>query len=233
MSKQEHIVTAEKDQKSKVQKNFDGLKKDNMLVLELLDSVLVNQSDLLHRLSGSNIGKVQENLSILELKSSFPNDQFSGEESDKHGTDIISTIWECGVNLGKVTISVKHQNRWSSEFVTQLEDNIKTDNTRWGFLVTTTFPADALNNNIWTARTTSNKLILLVKPQFVSIAYYAIRNIIIYENQLREIILNPPNNINPSSKEKITEISVIPCTNNTKKQVTLTKQLSMEGEKHD
>jgi len=233
MSKQKYIITEEKDQTSKVQKNFDELKKENKLVFELLDSILVNQSDIQNRLSGSNIGKIQENMTILELKSSFPNDQFSGEESDRHGTDIISTIWESGVTLGNVTISVKHQNRWSSAFVTQLEDNIKTDNTRWGFLVTTTFPADALNNNIWTARTTSNKLILLVKPQFVSIAYYAIRNIIIYENQLREIILNPPNNINPSSKEKITEISVIPCTNNTKKQVTLTKQLSMEGEKHD
>ena len=91
MSKQKYTNIEEK---SKVQKNFNELKKDNMLVLELLNSVLVNQSDILNKLSGSSIGKIQENMTILELKSSFPNDQFSGEESDKHGTDIISTIWE-------------------------------------------------------------------------------------------------------------------------------------------
>ncbi len=233
MSKQEHIVTEEKDQKSKVQKNFDGLKKDNKLVFELLDSILVNQSDIQNRLSGSNIGKIQENMTILELKSSFPNDQFSGEESDRHGTDIISTIWESGVTLGNVTISVKHQNRWSSAFVTQLEDNIKTDNTRWGFLVTTTFPADALNNNIWTARTSSNKMILLVKPQFVSIAYYAVRNIILYENQLREIILNPPNNISQLSSKKITETSVLQRNKHTKEQANSKRKLTMEKKQHD
>jgi len=233
MSKQKFIVAEEKEQKSKIQKNFDGLKKDNMLVLELLDSVLVNQSDILNRLSGSNIGKIQENLTILELKSSFPNDQFSGEESDKHGTDIISTIWECGVNLGKVTISVKHQNRWSYEFVTQLEDNIRTDNAQWGFLVTTTFPADALNNNIWTARTGSNKLILLVKPPFVSIAYYAIRNIILYENQLREILFNPQNNVSSSSSKKNIKTSVTQCNNHTKEQVDSNKEIGMKVKQHD
>ena len=225
MSKQK-LTTIE--EKSKVQKNFNELKKDNMLLLELLDSVLVNQSDILSKLSGSSIGKIQENMTILELKSSFPNDQFSGEESDKHGTDIISTIWECGVNLGNITISVKHQSRWSYQFVTQLEDNIKTDNTRWGFLVTTTFPADALNNNIWTARTVSNKLILLVKPQFVSIAYYAIRNIIVYENQLREIIFETRNNSQTSSKITI-EKSVIQNNKQIKKLVIHNKM----GEMHE
>ena len=232
MYKQKLIVVEE--EKYKVQKNFDKLKKDNVLVLNLLDSVLVNQSNIMNKLSGSKIGKIQENLTILELKSSFPNDQFSGEESDKHGTDIISTIWECGINLGNVTISVKHQNRWSSEFVTQLEDNIRTDNTRWGFLVTTTFPADALNDNIWTARTASNKLILLVKPQFVSIAYYAVRNIILYENQLREIILNTTNYINPLFKNKIADKSSLQCSDDhTKEQVNSNKKLGMKVKQYD
>jgi hypothetical protein len=230
MSKQKYEIA---DEKSKIQKNFDGLKKDNKLVFELLDSVLVNQSDILSKLSGSTIGKVQEKMTILELKSSFPNDQFSDEESDKHGTDIISTVWESGINLGKITISVKHQNRWSYQFVTQLEENIRTDNTRWGFLVTTTFPADALNHNIWTARTASNRLILLVKPQFVSIAYYAVRNIILYEHQLREIILNPQNIIDLPSRKKITETIVIQCSEHTKEQVNSNKQLQMRMKQND
>ena len=230
MSKQKYEIA---DEKSKIKKNFDELKKDNKLVFELLDSVLVNQSDILSKLSGSTIGKVQEKMTILELKSSFPNDQFSGEESDKHGTDIISTVWESGINLGKITISVKHQNRWSYQFVTQLEENIRTDNTRWGFLVTTTFPADALNHNIWTARTASNRLILLVKPQFVSIAYYAVRNIILYENQLRDMILNSSNNNEPLSTKKNIETSVSQCNDHTNEPVNPKKKLEMGLKQND
>jgi len=230
MSKQKYEII---DEKSKIQKNFDGLKKDNKLVFELLDSILVNQNDILGKLSGSAIGKVQENMTLLELKSSFPNDQFSGEESDKHGTDIISTVWESGINLGNITISVKHQNRWSSEFVAQLEENIRTDNTRWGFLVTSTFPADALNHNIWTARTGNNRLILLVKPQFVSIAYYAVRNIIIYENQLRDMILNSSNCIEPVYSKKFIESIPIKYNNqHTKEQVNSKKKSQMETKQH-
>lgn len=207
MSKQKYIIAEGKERKSEFQKSLGELKGDSNLILEVLDSVLLNQHSILDRLSGCNIGKVQENLTIMELKSTFPNDQFSDEESDKHGTDIISTIWESGVNLGNVTISVKHQNRWSSEFVKQLEKNITDDDTRWGFLVTTKFPADALNDNIWTARTGYGRLILLVKPQFASIAYYAIRTIIIYESQLKKIITieNIKNNSSfKNSNKKIT-----------------------------
>ena len=225
MSKQKYQIA---DEKSKIQKNLDGLKKDNKLVFELLDSVLVNQNDILNKLSGSAIGKVQENMTLLELKSSFPNDQFSGEESDKHGTDIISTVWESGINLGRITISVKHQNRWSSEFVTQLEENIRTDNTRWGFLVTTTFPADALNHNIWTARTGNNRLILLVKPQFSSIAYYAVRNIILYENQLRDMILNSSSNNESIYPKKASEQHVLHCNDQVNQQVVGNEKLRME-----
>jgi hypothetical protein len=225
MSKQKYEII---DEKSKIQKELDGLKRDNKVVFELLDSVLVNQNDILDKLSGSAIGKVQENMTLLELKGSFPNDQFSAEESDKHGTDIISTVWESGINLGKITISVKHQNRWSSEFVTQLEENIVTDNTRWGFLVTTTFPADALNHNIWTARTGNNRLILLVKPQFSSIAYYAVRNIILYENQLRDMILNSSSNNESIYAKKAIDQSVLRCNDQVNQQVVGNEKLHME-----
>ena len=51
-------------------------------------------------------------------------------------------------------------------------------------LVTTSFPGEALNNKTWTTRDSYGKLILLVKPEFASIAYYAIRQIVI---QLKSI----------------------------------------------
>ena len=208
MYKQRYMIADESNNKSDLQKSIEELKTDNSLILDVLDSMMLNQQNILDRLSGCNIGKVQENLTIMELKSAFPNDQFSDEESDRHGTDIIATIWESGVKFGDVTISVKHQNRWSSEFVTQLENNIEDDKNRWGFLVTTRFPADALNDNIWTARTGSGRLILLVKPQFASIAYYAIRTIMIYESKLRQVVTmhiqrNDCNSNNLKTKETV------------------------------
>ena len=188
MYKQKYEIVKNIENQPKVQEPLNELKGDHDMILNILDSLMLNQQEILEKLSGSNIGKVQERLTIMELKSTFPNDNFSDEESDKHGTDIIATVLESGIEFENISISVKHQNRWSSEFVSQLEKNIEDDCTRWGFLVTSTFPSDALNNNIWTAKTSSGRLILLVKPQFASIAYYAIRTIVLYEYQLRKIL---------------------------------------------
>ena len=146
------------------------------------------QQLIINRIAGSRIGKIQESVTLIDLKSSFPNDLFSDEKSDKHGTDIIGTVKESGKTISQISISVKHQKKWSSEFITQLEKNIFQDGTEWGFLVTTTFPSDALNMKIWTTFDTHGRLILLVKPEYVSIAYYAIRMIVIYEFRLLAMV---------------------------------------------
>jgi|APSaa5957512535_1039671.scaffolds.fasta_scaffold15025_3 hypothetical protein len=168
--------------------HLTNLKKDSRLIIDGLNMVLDNQSRIMERISGSNIGKVQEYLTLSELKSSFPIDSFSDEFADKHGTDIVATVCESGLRLGIISISVKHQKKWNPEFISQFVRNLSQDNTRWGFIVTTTFPSEALNQNIWTACDESGRIILLVKPEFASIAYYAVRTIVLYELQLRKIV---------------------------------------------
>jgi len=178
----------QKGSRSCISQSNEDLKKDSRLILEGLNIVLQNQSRIMERISGSSIGKVQESLTLLELKSSFPNDSFSDEFADKHGTDILATVRESGLELAMISISVKHQRKWNHEFISQFVKNVSQDQTRWGFIVTTVFPSEALNQNIWTAFDASGRIILLVKPEFASVAYYAVRTIVLYEIQLRKIV---------------------------------------------
>lgn len=140
------------------------------------------------RLFGNFIGSVQENLTILELKSACPCDTFVEEMSAKHGTDILATIMENCEAIGKISISVKHHKKWNSNFITQLEKNILNDNSGWGLLVTTTFPKEALNENMWTTLDSNGRMLLMAKPQYAPAAYYAVRQILIYQHYLRQAI---------------------------------------------
>ena len=148
------------------------------------------------RLFGISIGSVQEILSIKSLKQVCPVDNFSEEMASKHGTDIIASVMEHGpeyinnepmyhVCVGRISISVKKQQKWHSNFLDQLEKNIQDDKTRWGLLITAAFPAEALNENIWTARTATDRLVLIVKPAYAPIAYFAIRQMVVYESAMQ------------------------------------------------
>jgi len=177
----EHIATAESDRT----KEF---------------SYLANtMNEVRDRLFGVSIGSVQEKISALYLKQSCPNDHFSEEMADKHGTDIVASVMENGLwyiddvpvytmCVGKISISIKKQKKWHSNFLDQLEKNIQSDKTRWGLLVTAAFPNEALNENIWTARTATDRLVLIVKPAFAPVAYFAIRQMVVYEHELQEIV---------------------------------------------
>jgi len=145
--------------------------------------------EIKERLFGSSIGTAQETITLLDMKRACPFDSFSEEMSTKHGTDIVAYVRENGKYLGKISISVKRQKRWSSEFIIQLEKNIKDDNSSWGLLVTSVFPSEALNENIWTVFDSTGRLILMVKPGFTPVAYYAIRQIIIYQFALKEVLV--------------------------------------------
>jgi len=141
--------------------------------------------EIKERLFGSSIGTAQETITLLDMKRACPFDSFSEELSTKHGTDIVASVRENGKYLGKISISVKRQKRWSSEFIMQLEKNIKDDGSSWGLLVTSVFSSEALNENIWTTLDSTGRLILIVKPGYAPVAYYAIRQIIIYQSSLR------------------------------------------------
>ena len=90
--------------------------------------------------------------------------------------------------VGKISISIKKQKKWHSNFLDQLEKNIQSDKTRWGLLVTDAFPNEALNENIWTARTATDRLVLIVKPAFAPVAYFAIRQMVVYEHELQKTV---------------------------------------------
>ena len=150
-----------------------------------LRDLIMDMKFVRERLSGNSIGKIQEILTLSDLKRSFPHDGFSDENSDKHGTDIVATVREKDLEIGKISISVKHHRKWNSHFIRQLEENIENDGSEWGFLVTTVFPSEALNNKIWTAFTSSGRIVLVVKPEFAPVGFYAFRTILIYEYHLR------------------------------------------------
>ena len=138
--------------------------------------------DIRDRLFGTSVGSVQEKMSVLYLKQACPLDHFSEELASRHGTDIIASVMEGETCMGKISISVKKQKKWNPDFLDQLEKNIRADQTRWGLLITSAFPNEALNENIWTARTYTNRMVLIVKPEFAPTAYFAIRQMIIYES---------------------------------------------------
>ena len=177
----EHIATAESDRA----REFSYL--ENSI------------NEIRNRLFGVSIGSVQEKISGLYLKQSCPNDHFSEEMADKHGTDIIASVMENGnwyvdgepvytICVGKISISIKKQKKWHNNFLDQLEKNIQSDKTRWGLLITAAFPNEALNQNIWTARTPTNRLVLIVKPAFAPVAYFAIRQMVVYESAMQIMV---------------------------------------------
>jgi lambda repressor-like predicted transcriptional regulator len=168
-----------------LKKNMEKIDFECNAISNNLESIVKDQQFIKEQLSGTSIGKIQEILTLSDLKRAYPQDSFSDETSDKHGTDIVATIREKGLEMGNISISVKHHRKWSSEFITQLENNIKQDNTKWGFLVTVVFPTEALNKKIWSAINSNGRIILIVKPEFAPIAYYAFRTILIYEEELR------------------------------------------------
>ena len=177
----EHIATAESDRAKELAYLANGM------------------NEIRSRLFGVSIGRVQEKLSVLYIKQSCPCDHFSEEMADKHGTDIIASVMENGnwyvdgesvytMCVGKISISIKKQKKWHNNFLDQLEKNIQSDKTRWGLLITAAFPNEALNQNIWTARTPTNRLVLNVNPAFAPIAYLAIRQMVVYESAMQIMV---------------------------------------------
>lgn len=144
--------------------------------------------DIKSRIYGTAMGFVEETIILSELKTSCPYDRFSDELSSKHGTDIVSYVREGGIEIGKISLSVKRHKKWKSTFISQLEKNITSDNSKWGLLITTVFPKDALNQDIWTTYDQFGRLIMMVKPFFVGAAYYAVRQIVIYEHLLSDVM---------------------------------------------
>ena len=86
------------------------------MLMDDLRELRTNMKFVKERLSGNCVGKIQEILTLSDLKRAFPHDGFSDENSDRHGTDIIATVRESDLEVGKISISVKHHKKWNSQF---------------------------------------------------------------------------------------------------------------------
>jgi len=130
-------------------------------------------------LKGTAIGKIGEQVTVIELKSAFPQDNFTDENANKGDTDIVGTVIENGKEQGTVAISCKYVEKWSNSFVQQLQKNKKQEKTEYGILVTKCFPSQALNDRV---HYLEKEKILMVKPEFLSVAYGGYRReVIVWE----------------------------------------------------
>jgi len=141
------------------------------------------------KLEGTAIGKIGEVITIKDLKAVVSSDEFSEENAVKGGTDILAIVKENGEAVGKIAISVKYDLAWKSEFITQLNKNMKQEGTNFGILVTKDFPREALSDKAYVKETRVG-MILVVKPEYVSVAYPGYRLAVIAEQDAKTTIKN-------------------------------------------
>ena len=142
------------------------------------------------KLDGTAIGKIGEIITIKDLKAVVSSDEFSEENAVKGGTDILATVKENSEAVGKIAISVKYDLAWKSEFITQLNKNMKQEGTNFGILVTKDFPREALSDKAYIKETRVGGMILVVKPEYVSVAYPGYRLAVIAEQDAKTTIKN-------------------------------------------
>ncbi len=154
-------------------------------------------TELIDRIAGPGVGAVGEKITIKDLKSLCPTDEFTAEKASKHGTDIVATVKNNDSEFGKVAISVKYVAQWEGEFLRQLRKNMKQEHTPFGLLVTKVFPSDALNDRAYAKTAKPGEMLLLVKPEYAAIAYYCFKKAVIAWEKANTIIKD--------EKEKIRE----------------------------
>lgn len=144
--------------------------------------------DIRDKVIGTGVGDIGEIVTILDLKRMVPSDKFSELRSSEHGTDIIATVRDRGEDCGCISISVKYQQKWNSEFLGQLSRNMKEDGARWGILVTKAFPREALSDKAWVTEDDAGNTVLLVKPEYAPLAYYGLRQASIHWHEVQQVL---------------------------------------------
>lgn len=152
------------------------------------------------KLAGPAIGKIGETITMRDFKAIAPNDDFSDNKADKHGRDIVATVNETKLLIGKIAISVKYDTNWKSGFVTQLERNMEDEGTSFGIRVTKTLPKDALSSKAYVRETRANGMILLVKPEYAPVAYYGYRQALIAWHRAERTIREAQKRMNEQNK---------------------------------
>ena len=149
------------------------------------------------KLGGTAIGKIGETITIKELKSAFPQDDFSDENANKGDTDIVATVVEGRIEKTKIAISCKYVDKWNSIFILQLQKNMKQEKTDYGLLVTKSFPSYALNDRVYYLE---KEKIMMVKPEFLAVAYGGYRREVLAWDATQHYIKNRQQNEKEFSK---------------------------------
>jgi hypothetical protein len=156
------------------------------LITELQRTV----EEVKQRVAGTAVGKIGEFITIKDLKTISPTDEFSEEKAVKGGADIVATIIENGEEIGNVAISVKYDLQWQTDFIQQLNKNMQQEGTNFGILVTRDFPKQSLGDKAYLKENKSGAMILVVKPEYVSVAYPGYRWAVIAEQKARRSLKN-------------------------------------------
>jgi hypothetical protein len=132
-------------------------------------------NEIIQKIGGTGIGSVGEIMVIRDLKQVSPMDSFDETRASRHGSDIVAKVNENGIICGCITVSVKYTQTWSNGFMTQITKDMKVDGSRWGILVTKVFPKEALSDKACVMKTDEGNSVILVKPEYVSLAYFGLR----------------------------------------------------------
>lgn len=127
-------------------------------------------------------GDMGEVVTIKDLKTACPQDEFTDIKSDKKGVDITATVMDGALIAGKVVVSVKYDAKWEGGFIDQAKRNMEQESAGWGILVSASFPHDALNEKVYLHRSR----ILVAKPDYAPIAYMALREAVLVSSAQRE-----------------------------------------------
>lgn len=114
-------------------------------------------------------------------------DSFDETRASKHGTDIIATVNENGTTCGAVTVSVKYTQKWENDYLEQIANNMQEDHSKFGVLVSKTFPKEALSDKAWVMKTREGNSVILVKPEYAPLAYFGLRQATIMWFQTRQL----------------------------------------------
>lgn len=166
----------------------EALMKLSTMVGEKMDQNNRVLSGISEKIAGPGIGEVFEMITTEELRQAFSQDEFDTTQAQKHGTDIIATVYERKNQVGKISISVKDTKVWTNEFIEQLEKNMKQDSTRVGILVSKKLPkrvnptGEVFHNNGY--------LYFLVHPQYMKAIYGALRQVVIHIHDTDQYIVS-------------------------------------------
>ena len=156
--------------------------------------------EIREKIVGTGIGNVGEMVTIRDLKELVPMDSFSEARASKGGTDIVATVKEKGTICGVITISNKYTQKWEGDFLSQLTRDMKDDGSRFGILVTKAFPREALSSKAYPVDVDDGRTIILVKPEYASLAYFGMREAAIHWFEARNALKRKEEEVEESER---------------------------------